>query len=100
MPDVRVRLRIRGRVQGVFYRASARRKARDLGLTGYAENLGDGSVEIVTEGDLMLKVTTTASARHNAPMVLHADCFQLWNEERRLFKSSPDPGPRHHRTQP
>ena len=51
-------------------------------------------------GDLMLKVTTTASARHNAPMVLHADCFQLWNEERRLFKSSPDPGPRHHRTQP
>ena len=56
--------------------------------------------QIVTEGDLMLKVTTTASARHNAPMVLHADCFQLWNEERRLFKSSPDPGPRHHRTQP
>ena len=45
--------------------------------------------QIVTEGDLMLKVTTTASARHDAPMVLHADCFQLWNQERRLLKSSP-----------
>jgi acylphosphatase len=49
--EIRVRLRIRGYVQGVFYRASARRRARDLGLTGYAENLDDGSVEIVAEGD-------------------------------------------------
>lgn len=44
-------LRIVGRVQGVLYRASARAKARELGLSGYARNLDDGSVEIVAEGE-------------------------------------------------
>lgn len=48
---VRVELRIRGRVQGVFYRASARQRARQLGLTGYARNCDDASVEIVAEGE-------------------------------------------------
>ncbi|HUE39124.1 MAG TPA: acylphosphatase [Candidatus Binatia bacterium] len=48
---VRVELRIRGRVQGVFYRASARQRARELGLTGYARNCDDGSVEIIAEGE-------------------------------------------------
>jgi acylphosphatase len=46
----RMRLIISGRVQGVFFRASAADYARKLGLTGYARNLPDGSVEIVTEG--------------------------------------------------
>lgn len=35
---------IRGRVQGVFYRASARARGLQLGLTGWARNLPDGSV--------------------------------------------------------
>ena len=51
MPEVRARLRIHGRVQGVFYRGSARREALRLGLTGSAENRLDGTVEIVAEGD-------------------------------------------------
>jgi|AACY02.3.fsa_nt_gi Acylphosphatases len=41
---------ISGRVQGVGYRAFARRHAIDLGLAGSAENLADGRVEIVAEG--------------------------------------------------
>lgn len=41
---------VSGRVQGVGYRAFARRVARDLKLAGYAENLADGRVEIVAEG--------------------------------------------------
>jgi acylphosphatase len=48
---VRVELRIQGHVQGVFYRASAHRQARVLGLCGYAENLDDGSVGVVAEGE-------------------------------------------------
>ncbi len=51
MGAVRVELRIQGRVQGVFYRASAHRQARVLGLSGYAENLDDGSVGVVAEGE-------------------------------------------------
>jgi acylphosphatase len=41
---------IRGRVQGVGYRAFAQRAAADRGLTGYARNLDDGRVEIYAVG--------------------------------------------------
>jgi len=42
---------VRGRVQGVFFRASAQREARRLGLTGWVKNLPDGAVEAVVEGE-------------------------------------------------
>ncbi len=41
---------IQGKVQGVFFRASAREVARQLGLTGYVQNCEDGSVHIEVEG--------------------------------------------------
>ena len=46
-----VHLIVRGRVQGVFFRAATQREARRLGLTGWVRNRPDGSVEIVAEGD-------------------------------------------------
>ncbi len=47
-----VQLIIRGRVQGVNFRAFASEQAQELGLTGYARNLPDGkSVEVRAEGD-------------------------------------------------
>lgn len=51
MPSIRAELSIRGHVQGVGYRASAYRRAVELGLSGYARNLDDGSVEAVAEGE-------------------------------------------------
>ncbi len=45
------RCRVSGRVQGVFFRAATQREARTLGLTGWAKNLPDGSVEVVACGD-------------------------------------------------
>lgn len=47
----RARVRIRGRVQGVFFRAEARARAESLGLTGWVGNAPDGSVEALFEGD-------------------------------------------------
>ncbi len=47
----RVSLRVTGRVQGVGFRYSTEAKARDLGVAGWVRNCGDGSVEIVAEGD-------------------------------------------------
>jgi acylphosphatase len=47
----RVVARVRGRVQGVTYRASAAREARRLGLAGWVRNEPDGSVLIDAEGE-------------------------------------------------
>ena len=44
-------IRVSGKVQGVFYRASTRDKARSLGLCGFVKNEADGSVYIEAEGD-------------------------------------------------
>jgi acylphosphatase len=46
----RVRVRVRGRVQGVWFRESARLEALRLGLAGQVRNLPDGSVEAIAEG--------------------------------------------------
>ena len=46
----RVRVIVSGRVQGVFYRASCARLARDRGLAGSVRNRPDGRVEAVFEG--------------------------------------------------
>lgn len=42
---------VSGSVQGVGFREFVRRNAIDLQLAGYAENLDDGRVEVVAEGD-------------------------------------------------
>lgn len=41
---------VSGRVQGVFFRASARDQAQRLGISGYAKNLRDGRVEVLMCG--------------------------------------------------
>ena len=46
-----VHLSVRGRVQGVFFRASTQREAKRLGLTGWVKNRADGGVEILAEGE-------------------------------------------------
>ena len=45
------RFLVSGVVQGVFYRASTRTQARQLGLTGHARNLPDGRVEVIAHGE-------------------------------------------------
>lgn len=46
-----VHLVIKGKVQGVFYRASAKDRAEDLGITGWVKNTREGFVETVASGD-------------------------------------------------
>jgi acylphosphatase len=42
---------ISGRVQGVWFRASTKEKADELGLTGWVRNTAKGDVEALFEGD-------------------------------------------------
>jgi acylphosphatase len=47
---IRRRLIVHGRVQGVFFRDSTRQAAENEGVSGWASNRDDGSVEVVLEG--------------------------------------------------
>jgi len=47
---LRAEVLVRGRVQGVFFRAETTRMARALGLCGYVRNRPDGGVDAVFEG--------------------------------------------------
>ena len=51
MSLVRTHIYISGKVQGVFFRACTRDKARELGLKGWVKNLMDGRVEAIFEGE-------------------------------------------------
>jgi acylphosphatase len=46
----RLQATVHGRVQGVSFRYYTQRRARELGLVGYVRNMGDGTVEVVAEG--------------------------------------------------
>lgn len=47
----KIHLKIYGQVQGVFFRESTKSLAQKLGLTGWVENMPDGTVEIHAEGE-------------------------------------------------
>jgi len=46
----KIKIKVYGLVQGVFFRYTTRKVARQLGLTGYVKNMPDGSVYIEAEG--------------------------------------------------
>ena len=51
MEKIRAHVVVRGRVQGVYFRAETRDRARQLGLTGWVKNRPDRAVEAVFEGE-------------------------------------------------
>ncbi len=44
------KIKVYGRVQGVYYRAWAKENAEKMGLTGFVQNEPDGSVYVEVEG--------------------------------------------------
>ena len=62
-----IRCLISGRVQGVFFRVSARSKAARWGITGYATNLPDGRVEVLACGESDALEAMKAWLEHGPP---------------------------------
>ena len=69
----RVHVVISGQVQGVWYRASAKQKAEELGLTGWVKNTVDGNVEAVFEGEKALVDEMIAWCWKGPPLARVAD---------------------------
>lgn len=82
----RVRVKIHGRVQGVFFRAETRRKARGLGLRGFVRNTPDGCVELEACGE-MEKLEKLIEWSKTGPPAAKVDKIDIsWD----LIEESPD----------
>lgn len=79
------RFRVRGKVQGVWFRESTRRQAEILELHGHAVNLEDGTVEVVASGGAAELEKLAAWLKHGPPL---ARVEQVSQED------IPDPGVR------
>ena len=75
----RLRLRVHGKVQGVFFRASTRDQARRLGLRGWVRNCEDGTVELVADGPADAVDTLQEWARQG-PEHARVDDLQIFEE--------------------
>jgi acylphosphatase len=82
----RVVLKIYGRVQNVFFRDSARRQAKKLGLTGYVRNQEDGSVMITAEGEKE-KLKKLIDWCYNGPILANVEKIDInWQKAIGQFK--------------
>jgi acylphosphatase len=85
MSMTRVKLVIRGRVQGVFFRQSTKEMAERLGLTGWAKNCPDGSVAAVFEGEKQSVEAAITWCRQGPPAARVSDLEVDWQEFREEF---------------
>ncbi len=67
MGNIRVRLVIEGRVQGVFFRDSARKQAMRADVNGWVRNRPEGTVEVVAEGQEEQVRKLVEWCRHGPP---------------------------------
>lgn len=85
--QVRLHVNIYGRVQGVGFRAFAVESGIILGVTGWARNKWDGSVEVVAEGERK-SLKRLLAALHQGPRMARVDRVNVeWQQASGEFKS-------------
>ncbi|MBM3257858.1 MAG: acylphosphatase [Candidatus Nealsonbacteria bacterium] len=77
---------VSGRVQGVFYRDTCKKKAEKLGVSGWIKNLRDSRVEGVFEGDRE-NVDKMVNWARKGPIWAKIDDFSVvWDNYQAEFK--------------
>jgi len=74
----RVHVRVTGRVQGVYYRASTQEQAQAFGLVGWVRNLPNGDVEFEAQG-LQTQIEALLQWAHNGPPRARVDDMTVTN---------------------
>jgi acylphosphatase len=75
-----IRLFVRGKVQGVFFRQALKVMAIKNNVTGWVRNLDDGRVEALLEGDID-GVNTVIEWAHGGPANSRVDDIEIRNED-------------------
>ncbi len=84
---LRAHVLIKGRVQGVFFRAEIRSRAYGLGLTGWVRNRWDGGVEAFFEGEDQKVRKMIAWCHKGPPAAAVEDVEVKWEEYKGEFTS-------------
>jgi acylphosphatase len=79
-------IKVSGRVQGVFFRHTARIHAAELGITGWARNEEDGSVAITAEGEGNALEQFIAWCRKGPPLARVDEVSTEWQDANGEFK--------------
>ncbi len=83
---VRAHVFISGRVQGVFFRSTAKEWADELGIKGWIRNLPDGRVETIIEGDKDKIDEMLELLRKGPPLAMVDDVEVKWEDYKGEFK--------------
>ena len=86
MEKSRLRLLVRGRVQGVCFRAFTHAVASNLGLSGLVWNRSDGNVELVAEGMKPDLLALLAQVRQGPPLAQVTSVDENWEPPKGDFR--------------
>lgn len=78
---------VSGRVQMVMFRDFVTRKARKVGVTGFVQNLADGTVEVVAQGE-KAALERLIEYLHTGSMLSHVEQVEVeWRTPQKIFDS-------------
>jgi len=86
MPQVRARILVSGVVQGVYFRAYARKEAQRQGIHGWVRNRANGTVEAVVEGEESAVQRFIAWCHHGPPSAAVTEVQVVWEPYRGEFR--------------
>jgi len=85
MPKTRAHVIVKGKVQGVFFRAETQYEARRLDINGWVRNLRDGSVEATFEGEEKSVQGIIQWCNHGPAGAIVKDTYVSWDDYKGEF---------------
>ncbi|WCL49774.1 acylphosphatase [Leptospira sp. GIMC2001] len=85
--DVRAKFIIRGAVQGVGFRYFVLQKAQEMRLKGYTQNLPNGEVEIVVEGEKIFLEDMERALQKGPTKAKVKEVVAVWQEAQGRFRT-------------